>query len=69
MTTNLKAKLLEIFFKVDSFCKELSTMDVQSTKINGSKNHRNRKGKLEQREIITILIFYQLKNSNMQILD
>lgn len=60
MTTDLEAKLLEIFCKVDDFCKELSTMDVQIKRINSSKKHRNRKGKLELSEIITILIFYQL---------
>lgn len=60
MTTDLETKLVEIFFKVDNFCKELSTDGVQNKAIQSSKKHRNRKGKLRMSEIITILIFYQL---------
>jgi hypothetical protein len=60
MTTDLESKLIEIFFKVDNFCKELSTAGVQNKAIQSRKKHRNRKGKLRMSEIITILIFYQL---------
>jgi hypothetical protein len=60
MTTDLETKLVEIFFKVDNFCKELSTAGVQNKAVQSSKKHRNRKGKLRMSEIITILIFYQL---------
>ncbi len=60
MTTDLETKLVEIFFKVDNFCKELLTAAVQNKAIRGSKKQRNRKGKLTLSEIITILIFYQL---------
>ena len=60
MTTDLESKLVEIFFKADNFCKELSTTGVQNKAVQSSKKHRNRKGKLTMSEIITILIFYQL---------
>ena len=60
MTTDLESKLMEIFFNADNFCKKLSTEQVENRKMNGSKKHRNRKGKLTLSEIITILIFYQL---------
>ncbi len=60
MTTDLETKLVEIFFKVDDFCKELSTSGVHNKAIQGNKKYRNRKGKLTLSEIITILIFYQL---------
>jgi len=45
-TTDLESKLVEIFFKVDNFCKELSTARVQNKAMQRSKKHRNRKGKL-----------------------
>lgn len=60
MTTDLETKLVEIFFKVDNFCKELSTAWAQNKAVQSSKKYRNRKGKLAMSEIITILIFYQL---------
>ncbi|MEK7306055.1 MAG: IS982 family transposase [Nitrospirota bacterium] len=60
MTTDLDTKLIEIFCKVDDFCKKISSATEQGLKQISSKKHRNRKGKLSMSEIITILIFYQL---------
>ena len=60
MTTDLDAKLLEIFFNSDNFCKEFLTSVAAQKKQISSKKHRNRAGKLSISEIITILIFYQL---------
>jgi len=60
MTTDLGTKLIEIYCKVDNYCKEYT--NILSSKNNqiSNKKKRNREGNLTIREIITILIFYQL---------
>ncbi|MDT3404503.1 hypothetical protein QE417_003575 [Mucilaginibacter terrae] len=51
-------KIIEIFVKVDDFCKEFET-EIADHQLNaGNYRVRNRKASLEDSEIITILIAF-----------
>ncbi len=56
-----KDKITEIFCMIDEFCKNLDkTLNKQLRLCDGKdgKRHRDRKGKLSESEIMTILIAY-----------
>ncbi len=54
----MKDKVTEIFVRVDDFCIECESEIKQHTLTNGRKRTRNRKSKLSESEIISILILF-----------
>ncbi|PJB57909.1 MAG: transposase [Bacteroidetes bacterium CG_4_9_14_3_um_filter_41_19] len=58
---NSNANLVEIFYQADEFCKELyKVMEDHTIEQNSSKKRRKRKFKLNDAEVITILIAFHL---------
>ena len=58
---NSNANLVEIFYQADEFCKEFyKVMEDHTIEQNNSKKRRKRKFKLNDAEVITILIAFHL---------
>jgi hypothetical protein len=49
--------LVEIFYHIDEFCKDLKTSDQKKLLLSGNKK-RNRQGNLLMSEIVTIIVYY-----------
>jgi len=58
---NKNANLVEIYYLADEFCKDFyKTMEGHTIKQNNGKKRRNRKFKLNDAEVMTIMIAFHL---------
>lgn len=56
----IKTKLVEIFYVVDEFCKESQAFIDKKSLHSDNKAHRNRKPRMSDSEVMTILIVFHL---------
>ena len=60
MNTDYTAKITEIFYSVDEFCKQIEPQFKKKAIGEDGKKRRNRAFKMSDSEIITILILFHL---------
>lgn len=62
MNTDYTAKITEIFYSVDEFCKQIEPQFKKKAIDKDGKKRRNRAFKMSDSEIITILILFHLSD-------
>ncbi len=54
--------VLQIYSKIDDFCKEISLLFVRGKNLSDSKKHRQKPSRLSLSEIMTIMVLFHLSN-------